>query len=659
MDPALAALQGLSLGGPPPPHHNQDQAAAQGNALLGMLQGAQQPLQQPQGGGLWGGPPLGPGPHPAAPPPGHPAGPPRAPPPGFAPPPPMQQQYNPLAGLPGFTPEPMRALQQPGPGPYQPGPPPLQFHPPPMGQQPLLPQQQLLLQQQQQLHQQQRQAPPGYGMYGPPPPMPPHGMALQQQRMQAVQQGQPQQHAYPSLQFAGPPAGPMGSLLPQHQAPPPSAPTGATPDSLQALLESLSRANGTAAPLATSPSPGLHSPRSPAGDARPSPMRVPAFHSHRGGHAHRGGASGGSKPSSGVVGDPREGRWVDVMDRSHDGRPPRCDMQKLNESLEDLAESLMPTSEEKGKWQGAFEAVQKVILARWPAGRVVLFGSAANGLSVRSSNDIDVSVQLDDVGDDVAAKGEVIEEAALLLEAARFSEMLSLPKARVPVVKCAWPSTGTKVDVTINNTLACINTKLLADYCAVDPRLAKLVAVVKHWAKKRAVNDPYRGTLSSYCYVLMCIYHLQSRQPPVLPVLQALPPTVRVTVREWTAEFFDDVAALKGFGDENKQSLAELVWQFFEYWAWKHDYMHGVVSVRCGRVVSKDDKDWTRRVGNERHLLCVEDPFELSHDLGRTVDKQTRDVMRKEFLRAATLMRDSEDPLDKVFEPYRPRGEKK
>lgn len=25
--------------------------------------------------------------------------------------------------------------------------------------------------------------------------------------------------------------------------------------------------------------------------------------------------------------------------------------------------------------------------------------------------------------------------------------------------------------------------------------------------------------------------------------------------------------------------------------------------------------------GNERHLMCIEDPFELSHDLGRTIDK--------------------------------------
>lgn len=315
----------------------------------------------------------------------------------------------------------------------------------------------------------------------------------------------------------------------------------------------------------------------------------------------------------------------------------------------------------------------------------------------------------------------------------------------------------------MNNLLACINTKLLADYCAIDGRLAPLVALVKHWAKQRAVNDPYRGehsvqgarwggdgagwlrpiwgpvgpagrtpplppmpptptpthphlprthagTLSSYCYVLMCIFLLQTRPQPVLPKLQQLAPTFRRTVGQWTCEFCDDVRAgwragqgrvhwravlqapraaavparnskskplplrcalpshtcalqaesLRGFGSSNPECLGELLWAFFEYWAWRHNYSHDVVSVsagaagarapaagrrdgvgtrqqgaeagarasptnlpclhrptstpaqvRLGGCLHKDDKDWTRRVGNERHLVCIEDPFEV------------------------------------------------
>lgn len=42
-----------------------------------------------------------------------------------------------------------------------------------------------------------------------------------------------------------------------------------------------------------------------------------------------------------------------------------------------------------------------------------------------------------------------------------------------------------QVDVTVNNRLAVTNTKLLADYAAIDGRLAQLVFVVKAWAKVR------------------------------------------------------------------------------------------------------------------------------------------------------------------------------
>lgn len=66
------------------------------------------------------------------------------------------------------------------------------------------------------------------------------------------------------------------------------------------------------------------------------------------------------------------------------------------------------------------------------------------------------------------------------------------------------------------------------------------------------------------------------------------------------------VDRLKGYGDANKESLADLVWAFFEHWAWKHDYNNLVVSVRTGTYLAKSSKEWTRRVGADRHLICIE-----------------------------------------------------
>ena len=50
--------------------------------------------------------------------------------------------------------------------------------------------------------------------------------------------------------------------------------------------------------------------------------------------------------------------------------------------------------------------------------------------------------------------------------------------------------------------------------------------LVKHWAKRRNVAEAYKGCLSSYCYVLMCIYCCQQQQPPLVPNLQKEQPTV-------------------------------------------------------------------------------------------------------------------------------------
>ena len=88
------------------------------------------------------------------------------------------------------------------------------------------------------------------------------------------------------------------------------------------------------------------------------------------------------------------------------------------------------------------------------------------------------------------------------------------------------------------------------------------------------------------------------------PVL--IGPVLCRSVGQWDCSYYDKVEELKDFGSNNKESLAELVWAFFEYWAWRHDYNNSVISVRTGGFLTKSQKEWTRRVGNERHLVCIE-----------------------------------------------------
>lgn len=71
---------------------------------------------------------------------------------------------------------------------------------------------------------------------------------------------------------------------------------------------------------------------------------------------------------------------------------------------------------------------------------------------------------------------------------------------------------------------------------------------------------------------------------------------------------------------------------------------------------SKQAKDWTRRIGNDRHLICIEDPLEISHDLGRVVDKYSIKILREEFERAAEILQYDSNPSVTLFDPYVPHS---
>ncbi|XP_071730592.1 UTP:RNA uridylyltransferase 1-like isoform X1 [Rutidosis leptorrhynchoides] len=209
--------------------------------------------------------------------------------------------------------------------------------------------------------------------------------------------------------------------------------------------------------------------------------------------------------------------------------------------------------------------------------------------------------------------------------------------------------TGIPCNISVNNQLALENTKLVNSYREIDPRLRQLVIIVKKWAKSRGVNDAFKQTLSSYAYVLMCIYFLQQhRIPSNLPCLQEIESkNYKVNLGgDIICEYYNQVDKLENFGcgNRNCESIARLVWGFFRYWAYCHDYASRVISIRTKNIISKTEKGWND------HYISIEEPFKVSSDLGKEVDEQTFIVFRKEFERAAFIMEVDSDPLVKLFE---------
>ncbi|XP_011069389.1 UTP:RNA uridylyltransferase 1-like [Sesamum indicum] len=330
--------------------------------------------------------------------------------------------------------------------------------------------------------------------------------------------------------------------------------------------------------------------------------------------------------------------------------PCRSDIDRFHGPFLEVFESLMPSEEEKVKQKQLLTVLEKLVTKEWPDARLYLYGSCANSFGFPKS-DIDVCLLIEDGNID---KREILLKLADMLQLDNLQNVQALVHARVPIVKLMDPITGISCDICVNNLLAVVNTKLLRDYAQIDVRLRQLAFIVKHWAKSRGVNETFQGTLSSYAYVLMCIHFLQQRRPAVLPCLQRMRATYFATLENVECSYFDQVEKLRNFGARNGEGVAHLVWAFFHYWAYCHDYTNDVISVRTGSTLSKRAKDWTRRVGNDRHLICIEDPFEVSHDLGRVVDKYSIRVLREEFERAAEIMQNDPNPFLTLFEPYIP-----
>lgn len=74
-------------------------------------------------------------------------------------------------------------------------------------------------------------------------------------------------------------------------------------------------------------------------------------------------------------------------------------------------------------------------------------------------------------------------------------------------------------DISLQNHLAVANTRLLRAYGSIDSRVRTLVFLIKYWAKRRHLNSPSDGTLSSYGFIICLIHFLQVRSALHIMVL--------------------------------------------------------------------------------------------------------------------------------------------
>ncbi|KAJ3800158.1 hypothetical protein GGU11DRAFT_436815 [Lentinula aff. detonsa] len=328
---------------------------------------------------------------------------------------------------------------------------------------------------------------------------------------------------------------------------------------------------------------------------------------------------------------------------------------ELSQCLFDFVIQLLPTQEELAVKEDVRKLLERLIRTIEPDSRLLSFGSTANGFSLRNS-DMDLCCLID--SEERLAASDLVTMLGDLLERETKFHVKPLPHARIPIVKLSLdPSPGLPLgiacDIGFENRLALENTRLLMCYAMIDPtRVRTMVLFLKVWSKRRKINSPYKGTLSSYGYVLLVIYFLvHVKNPPVLPNLQQMPPLRPIPKEEtllggYNTWFFDDIDLLRQrWRSENTESVAELLIDFFRYFSRDFAYNGGVASIRAG-LLKKESKGWQNtdvsasryNDARERNRLCIEDPFETDYNVARCVTKDGLYTIRGEFMRASRVL---------------------
>ncbi|KAG6901731.1 hypothetical protein C0995_008619 [Termitomyces sp. Mi166 len=298
----------------------------------------------------------------------------------------------------------------------------------------------------------------------------------------------------------------------------------------------------------------------------------------------------------------------------------------LSQCLFDFVIQLLPTPEEMAVKEDVRKLLERLIRTIEPDSRLLSFGN------------MDLCCLID--SKERLAATDLVTMLGDLLERETKFHVKPLPHARIPIVKLSLnPSPGLPLgiacDIGFENRLALENTRLLMCYAMIDPtRVRTLVLFLKVWSKRRKINSPYKGTLSSYGYVLLVIYFLvHVKNPPVLPNLQQMPPLRPISTEDthingYNTWFFDDIELLRQrWHSDNTETVAELLIDFFRYYSRDFLYNTGVASIRAG-LLKKESKGWQNDLSGgryndarERNRFCIEDPFEIDYNVARCVTK--------------------------------------
>lgn len=237
-----------------------------------------------------------------------------------------------------------------------------------------------------------------------------------------------------------------------------------------------------------------------------------------------------------------------------------------------------------------------------------------------------------------------------------FADVFAIRHARVPIIRCKHQLTGLSIDINMSNPNSTYNSKFVGELMRRDERLRELCLFLKIWAKKLKLIG--HGSMTSYCLISLIIVSLQVQDLlPSVKQLQSfcLPENVCGVNYAYILNLMPPIPA--------QTSTLELIRNFFVYYS-TVDFDKSVVSPFLGCILDKETSMGTPGGGfpeYEAQLLamqeavgeppepfqlersmCVQDPFELQHNVAKSVSQSSLCYLRQCLILAAQASSDPE-----------------
>lgn len=167
--------------------------------------------------------------------------------------------------------------------------------------------------------------------------------------------------------------------------------------------------------------------------------------------------------------------------------------ERLTNDMMTLYEQLLPSQESEDRRRRLVEKLSMILRLRWPDHEVTVnvFGSTGNKLGTTES-DVDICITTD------CREMEHVCLLADYLANQGMQRVVCISAAKVPIVKIWDPDLRLACDLNVNNPVALENTAMIRTYVDIDPRVRPLAMIIKHWTKRRVLNEAGRDIFLLY-----------------------------------------------------------------------------------------------------------------------------------------------------------------